>query len=125
SENPRFLAELISRYFLTNTHFVRLCMNPSQELAAHEQDAEIERLRQIQKTLNEKEIHAIIERSKALSKQQTEESDAKIALLPKISLADVPKKSRTLALTHIQAGTAGGSLDLFCHTAFTNNITYA
>ncbi|MBS0655575.1 MAG: insulinase family protein, partial [Verrucomicrobia bacterium] len=121
SQSPHFLSELINRYFITNTHYVRICMDPSQELGPEERKLEEEKLETIKQALSEKAMKEVVQRSEALTQFQNRDEDDIINMLPKISLSDVPKKARTLALSHLNAG----SLDLFCHHAFTNEITYA
>ncbi|MDB6081344.1 MAG: Metalloprotease, partial [Chlamydiia bacterium] len=51
---------------------------------------------------------------------QEEDDDEKIEVLPKILLADVPKKGRSFELTR----TVRKNLEIFHHSAFTNHIVY-
>ncbi|MDB6080831.1 MAG: hypothetical protein JWO53_103, partial [Chlamydiia bacterium] len=60
SEEPRFLCDLIVKYLLKNSHFVRIVMIPSQELAKEEEQEERSRLDAIQKSLTEDEKKRII-----------------------------------------------------------------
>lgn len=120
-DNPRYFNELIVRYFLTNNHYVRLVMKPNTELATQEHTLEAERLETISKGLSQVDIDKIIARSKKLAEIQEDDDPVKLEILPKISLEDVPKQARQLALHEFDID----DVKVFHHNTFTNKIVYA
>ena len=118
---PRYLQELIIKYFINNRHFVRITMKPSTTLMQQEADREKDILEQIQKRMTEKEKQLLVEQSMALLRLQEEESHQNLEVLPKISIRDIPRTSRNFELTqHKENATT-----LFHHGCFTNHLTYA
>jgi len=120
-ENPHYLTELLRKYFIENTHFVRICLEPDPHLGALEVKKEEERLAAIHERLNDEEKAHIQERAGALARYQEADDSANVHLLPKIALEDVPRKERTYALIEERSET----LALFIHNTFTNHFTYA
>lgn len=120
SESPQFLSELIVKYLLNNKHFVRITMEPSQELAKKEAEEERAELDTIQNTLTEQQKQEIIALAEKLKAFQEEDDSDQIELLPKISLTDVPKKSRAFELTK----TRQKNCNIYHHATFTNHIVY-
>lgn len=121
-QNPKYFASFIQKYLLDNCHFVRMSMVPSKTLGAKELEEEKAILAQIKSKLTEEEIRQMISTAEELAvfqKLQEEESD--IDILPKITLQDVPKESRTFELSEQRIG----NLDVSHHDCFTNHIVYA
>jgi len=119
-DDPLYLQNIIRKHFIENTHQVRIVLEPSIELAQKELEQEKEALHAISAALTEKDKKEIIEEALLLMKMQDDESDNE-ECLPKITLNDVPKKTRHFPLTH----TPVGNVDLFFHEAFTNHFVYA
>ncbi len=120
-ESPRYMSDLIVRYFLSNNHFVRVVMHPSVDVAAAELAAEAEQLANTNKTLTDDDRKKIIEQTLALEALQEDDDDDSHDILPKISLDHIPKTVRTIGLTHLKAG----NLEVYHHNVFTNKIVYA
>lgn len=120
-EDPHYLTNLIKKYFLDNTHFVRICMVPDKELAAQEIVHEKEELKKIQNELSPSQIKQLIQKSKDLVEFQKKQEEVDLEVLPKITLDDVPKSSRTFHLNRDQVG----PLEVFHHNCFTNGIIYS
>ncbi len=122
SQNPRYMNELIARYFLTNNHFVRVVLTPSVDLATQELSKEAQELEALRQALEDKDRQKILDQAKALIQLQEEDEDEERAdVLPKISLDNIPKQVRSLPLKH----TKSGNIEVFHHNTFTNKITYA
>lgn len=119
-KDHHYLGSLIRKYLLDNTHFARLCLNPDPALAAKEMEAEKETLKKISESLTDAGVKAVIKQTKELSIYQESQED-NFDLLPKITLADVPKQGKEFALTQETIG----SFTLFHHPCFTNEIIYA
>jgi len=121
AESPRFMSELIVRYFLTNNHFVRVLLNPNPDLGLDELIKETQELKALESRLTEEQKQQIKKQAKALEALQESDEEENVDILPKISLDNVPKEVRTLSLHQEKVQ----NLELFHHNTFTNNITYA
>jgi Zn-dependent M16 (insulinase) family peptidase len=119
--NPRYLPELIKKYFLDNTHSVRLVLTPSKDISAQENAEERKKLDAIEAKLTEKQKKDIIEKSLRLIALQEEQEHQNIDILPTVTLEDVPKNARDYPLTKEKHG----NLEVFHHECFTNEIVYA
>jgi Zn-dependent M16 (insulinase) family peptidase len=120
-ENPRYFLDLITKYLLDNTHFVKVTAIPNTELATKEAIQERERLDAINKNLTFEQKRGIVEQTKDLAEFQQEQASADIDILPKITLAEVPKKVRHFSLEEEKIE----NLTIFYHNYFTNDIIYA
>lgn len=119
--SPRYLESLIEKYFINNTHFVRIEMTPDKELASRELQEERLLLDNIRKHLSKKEEKNIIDTAAQLAAFQEEQKEVDEDILPKVTLEDVPKHSRNYPLTREKIG----NLDVFHHACFTNKMVYA
>ncbi|MFL0809274.1 MAG: insulinase family protein [Agarilytica sp.] len=115
---PDFIKNLLKDLVLNNPHSVRLCMVPDGELSNRKEHAEKALLEKIKGNLNEDEKQAIIEQAQALKERQTQEDDESI--LPKVTLADVPKTETTAE----RKSTAIGNTPLSSYAAGTNGLVY-
>jgi Zn-dependent M16 (insulinase) family peptidase len=88
AEDPDFIPRLVRRLLLENNHRVRLVMSPDTELATQEEQSEEERLKGLEKTLQQAEREKIAELAAALEERQSSEDDVEI--LPRVTLDDVP-----------------------------------
>jgi Zn-dependent M16 (insulinase) family peptidase len=121
-ENPSYLIDLIKKYFLENSHFVRLVMVPNENLSKIEHDEEKEALEKIKKELNVAQIKHIVEKSKELDAfQKKSESETLDDILPKLALSDVPVKGREYELKKEDLS----ALTTYHHDTFTNGLIYA
>ncbi len=120
-EDPHYLTDMIRKYFIDNSHFVRIVMRPDQELAAREVAEEQAELNKLRSRLAAGQVKQIGEKAAELVVFQKKQEEEDLEVLPKISLDDVPKFSRQFALTQESAG----SLQVFHHSCFTNDIIYS
>lgn len=120
-KDPQYLPGLIKKYFLDNPHFVRIVMHPDRSLTTEETEQEKEKLQQIQKSLDDKQIDAILKQAQELSAFQKKTEEQSIDCLPKVTLADVNPLTRDFPLKHSRHG----KLEVFHHDCFTNHILYA
>lgn len=121
--NPHYLTDLIRKYLLDNSHFVRIVMSPNQGLAAQELHNERAVLDQIRKSLTPGQEKQIIEKAANLAafQKKQEDDEEMLDVLPKITLDDVPKSSREYILNSEKLG----QLQVFHHSCFTNEIVYS
>jgi len=120
-ENPQYFTDLIQKYILDNTHFVRITLIPDKELAAQEHAQELAVLAAIEKKLTPQQRQNIVKNAAELAEFQNKQENEDIEVLPKVTLSDVPHDSRTFSLTNEKVG----NLEVFHHNCFTNEIVYA
>jgi Zn-dependent M16 (insulinase) family peptidase len=121
TKNPDYFPSLIQKYFLNNTHFVRLSMIPDPDLATQENAEERKKLDAIQKNLTKEQIETILQNTKSLSQYQKETEHQNLDILPKVGLTDVPVLVHDFPLHQHKFG----DLQVFHHECFTNQILYA
>ncbi|MCB1118406.1 MAG: insulinase family protein [Chlamydiia bacterium] len=119
-DDPSFLTKLIEKYFLTNTHFVRLVMNPDEGLSEVERQDERQRLDMILEKLSEQEKEGIQLQAKELDTYQKTQETENLDVLPKVTISDVPKACRDYVLERETVG----SCEVFHHPCFTNQMVY-
>jgi len=117
-KNPRYFNDLIHQYLLNNPHFVRIDMRPDARVNEEELAQEKELLNQLRATVN---LEQVKEEGKALAAFQEAQEEQDLDILPAVTLKDVDPKARGFALERDQVG----SLDVYHHGAFTNEIVYA
>lgn len=115
-KDPKYLSNLIRKYLLDNTHFVRLTLKPDPKMEKEEQEEEQKRLTQIRNRLTEEEEKQILNQSAKLAKYQEEVENQSLDCLPKVTLHDVPPHARDFPLIE-----RGNTLH---HSCFTNHILY-
>lgn len=121
AENPRYLTDLIQKYFIDNPHRVVISMEPSVQLEKEESDAEQRRIEEIERHLTAEERQNIVQQAENLKQFQQMQEKADIDLLPKVTLEDAAQSVQTFPLIKETMGNAR----LFCHPCFTNEIGYA
>ena len=120
-EHPTYFPELIEKYFVENTHCVRMLAKPTQTVIEEENKQECEELAIVQNSLTDEQKNELVLGAEHLERfQNTEDDDKLIQLLPKILLSDIPKKARHFSLNvdHTK------NVEVYHHSAFTNNILY-
>ncbi len=120
-KHPSYLIGLIEKYFIHNTHQVRLVMHPDPLLLAKETAQEQEKLKQLRSELSQEEIQRILRQTETLSTFQKHVEKQSLDCLPKVSLKDVEKQTRHLPLVEMQKK----HLKIYHHDCFTNHIVYA
>ncbi len=120
-ENPRYLSELITEYFIENPHFATVLATPSPDLNDKERELEEKVLKEKTSTLDDTQKAFLVERANKLAAFQKEQEEVDLDILPKISLDDVPKEARNYPLSKETVG----NLSLFHHDCFTNDIIYS
>lgn len=119
-ENPHYFTDLIKKYLLNNTHFVRITMIPDKNLGKEEADRERAMLDEIRSKLSGQQIETILAKSAELEAYQNKEEDEDLDVLPKVSLSDVSPFPRDYPLKKEKVG----NLTVYSHACFTNDIVY-
>jgi presequence protease len=120
-EDPHYLTNLIKKYFLNNTHFVRVVITPDKTLASKELAEEKAILADIGSQLTKEKTKDIVKKAVALKAFQKKQEEENLDILPKVTLDDVSKSTRNFILTQEKIG----NLEVFHHSCFTNEIVYA
>ncbi|MBI5273673.1 MAG: hypothetical protein HY860_01300, partial [Chlamydiales bacterium] len=116
-----YLPSLIKQYFLDNNHFLEVVFSPDKTLAQRELEEEKAKLKQISTRLSEKEKKQILKEQKQLKKfQETDEGEEVMNCLPKLTLNDIPLKTKDFSLLHEKTN----DLDVYYHDCFTNDFIY-
>lgn len=118
--DPRYFSDLIQKYLIDNSHYVRIVMRPDPELGKKENEEEQRALATLKASLTEEQKQALIHQAKQLAKFQKQQEDDDLEVLPKITLRDVPISTKNYSLTEEKIG----ALTVFHHPVFTNNILY-
>ena len=116
-----YFTQLLRTHFLDNPHFVRLSLVPDAALEKEEAQAEKARLKAEEAALTPQQKERINSDAQALADYQLEQEKVDHEVLPKVTLADVPRVSVDYALT---VGMSG-DMHTFFHDTFTNQIVYA
>jgi len=104
AESPTFIPDLITRLLIDNTHSVRLTLRPDNKISERRIRTEKQRLAEMKAELDKDDITRIVEKTKELAARQTMVDDPDI--LPKVTLADVPKHMHICSGTNERVGKA-------------------
>lgn len=113
-----YFEEIIRKYFLDNTHRVRMIVEPDKDLETNQEKAEREKLAKIETSLTDQQKTELVEAAARL--QDLQDSKPNVDILPTLTLADVPMKFEDVAHTIEQIG--GARVGFFPQP--TNGITY-
>lgn len=86
-EDPAYIPNLIQSALLENKHRVLLTCYPDPKLASYEKKLELDKLKQIKKTMTEADKESIISMNQALLARQNQEED--LSILPEVHLDDI------------------------------------
>uniref|UniRef100_A0A8C7PUL9 Pitrilysin metalloproteinase 1 n=1 Tax=Oncorhynchus mykiss TaxID=8022 RepID=A0A8C7PUL9_ONCMY len=117
-DNPRFLQEKVVHYFKDNTHRLTLSMSPDEAYLEKQVKAEEEKLQKKIQALSESDKKDIYEKGLELLSIQSKTQDA--SCLPALNVSDIEP---TIAVTHVEMGTAGGVPVQYCEQP-TNGMVY-
>ncbi|NGX48933.1 MAG: hypothetical protein K940chlam5_00528 [Candidatus Anoxychlamydiales bacterium] len=118
--DPKYLPYLIKKYFLENNHLVELTLKADSHLTADLEKEERKKLDSIQEKLQPDQIEKILKDAKDLNELQKKLEKTSIDCLPKIAIADVPKKNKNFALNIEEIE----KFKIFHLDVFTNEIAY-
>lgn len=112
--DPEFIKGLVRKLLLDNPHRVTLTLVPDKQLEKRRDDSRARKLAEIKQALSDADKQEIIKRAALLNERQMRKDDD--ALLPKVTVADVPhhlfvSKGESidgeLAITGFKQGTNG------------------
>ncbi len=121
ADDPMYLPHLIRTYLLENNHRGTVVLEPDPTLQQRQETAEKEKLAAIKARLNEAQLNDIIRQTRELKAlQEKADSPETVALLPRLTLADLEKENKPIPTEQTEAT---GVPTLF-HDLFTNGIVY-
>ena len=118
-KDPDYIKNLITKLILRNNHKVRLIMEPDADYNAKKQQVESDKLANIESTLDLAQKEQIVEDALALLERQKDPGDESI--LPKVTLADIPKTIDYPAAKVAKAA----DLPAYTYKSSTNGISYS
>ncbi|MDP1539586.1 MAG: insulinase family protein [Moraxellaceae bacterium] len=98
-QDPGYVPALVRRLLIDNAHRVRVTLRPDAELSARRDALEAAQLAAIKAKLTADDLQQLSQRAEALAERQAQEND--LSCLPKVTLADVPAKLRSLEPTNV------------------------
>ncbi|MDZ4298064.1 MAG: insulinase family protein, partial [Moraxellaceae bacterium] len=98
-QDPGYVPALVRRLLIDNAHRVRVTLRPDAELSARRDALEAAQLAAIKAKLTAEDLQQLSQRAEALAERQAQEND--LSCLPKVTLADVPAKLRSLEPTNV------------------------
>jgi len=98
-QDPGYVPALVRRLLIDNAHRVRVTLRPDAELSARRDALEAAQLAAIKAKLTAGDLQQLSQRAEALAERQAQEND--LSCLPKVTLADVPAKLRSLEPTNV------------------------
>lgn len=116
TQTPHYLKNLVRKYLIDNTHFVRLTFVPDPDLERQELQEEQRRLAEIRTQLSESDEKKIATQTAKLAAYQEQIESQSLDCLPKVTLDDVPLAPRDYPLIEKRR--------VYHHACFTNQIVY-
>ena len=121
AENSRYFESLIQKYLLDNPHRALVVLEPKEKFLEEQEAILAQELEKTERGLSEAERQAIIEKSAALEKIQSEgDSPQALASIPHLSRKDLSAGVESIPRAFEDLGGLPG----LCHELYTNGITY-
>jgi Zn-dependent M16 (insulinase) family peptidase len=117
----RYFENLIRDHLLHNLHRTTVLIEPDAKLAEREANEERTRLATIQGAMTSAELEAIAAAAQRLKRlQATPDSPEALAAIPALTLADLPKRRRSIPVTEQRSDNA----TILFHELPTNQVIY-
>ncbi len=117
AQDPEYIKLLVKKQLLDNPHRVRLTFKPDQKMEQRRNEAEKARLAGIKNQLTDQQKQQLVELADKLAQRQDQHEDNIEAVLPKVTVNDVPEKIKVpeclkadnaeLKISHYNQGTNG------------------
>ncbi len=121
ARGEQYFEGLIQQWMLENNHRSVVVLVPDKGLQARREKAESERLAEIKAGLTPEQMEALIHETKALRKaQEAPDSPEALATIPRLGVADLPAKNRSIPFEERQAD----GIPLFAHALPCSGIVY-
>lgn len=121
SVDNRYFENLIKKYLIQNKHCSIVTIKPKKGLEGKRKEKIKEKLANYKNSLSNSEIEKLIENTKKLQKRQTtKDSEEDLNKIPLLSIDDIDKNSKKLALEEKSIE----KIKTLHHNIFTNKISY-
>ncbi len=121
ARGERYFEELLTRYLVHNPHRVTVVLQPDPQVGEQQRAAETARLAEAKAALDAQAVQAVIDQTAALKRlQETPDSPAALATLPRLTLADIPRENKIIPIEVAREG----QTEILYHDLFTNGIVY-
>jgi Zn-dependent M16 (insulinase) family peptidase len=121
ASDSMYLPSLIRTSLLNNSHRGTVILEPAPSLQQQLETAEKEKLAAIKARLNEAQLQEIIHQTRELKAlQEKPDTPETVALLPRLTLADLDKENKTIPTERAEAN----GVETLYHDLFTNGIVY-
>ncbi|WP_319379594.1 insulinase family protein [Thiomicrorhabdus sp.] len=117
-QNPQFIPHLVKTWLLDNPHRVTLTLKPDTDLSKRSEEAEKNRLAEIQSHLSSEEAQAIIDQALALEARQAEVDD--VDILPEVTKEDIPAEIKSYRALDYR----GKAMPVHAYECGSNGIAY-
>ena len=122
SSGERFFEKLIREHMLENNHRTTVLLVPDSELSQRREKAEQARLEKVRNSLDEKELHTLVENTLSLQRhQQKADTPEALATIPSLKLEDLERLIRHIP---IEVSEARDGVKIISHDLSTNGIVY-
>ncbi len=121
-QDPQLFTRLIQQRIIDNPHRLTITFVPDPSLAARQEQKVREHLQRIRAELSESDLQRIAEQTAELDRlAATPNSPEALATLPRLQVADLPKKPREIPTTveRLDQGT-----ELLLNDVFANGVNY-
>src|SRR5215468_1900427 len=121
ASGERYFENLVRRHFIDNPHRTIMVLKPDREQAEREAEEERARLRQVRARMEESNIHAVVEATRALKAlQERPDPPEALATIPTLKLADLSRENKPIPIDV----TSLRDTQVLYHDLFTNGVVY-
>merc|ERR1719424_1843334 len=123
NKGERVFEELLNKMIVDNQHLATVELAPDTTLAKKQSEEEAAKLAEVNATMKPEDIEGVIVSTKALKEAQLkEDSEADLATIPRVGLADLEREVKT---SPTDMGSLPGGGTLLTHPLPTAGVVYA
>ncbi|MCB8967993.1 MAG: insulinase family protein [Ardenticatenaceae bacterium] len=121
AQDATYLQALIQQYLLQNNHRATIILEPDPDVQQRRDQEEKERLAAIRAEMDEAALQTAVDYTHELRRrQETADSPADLAKIPRLTLADLDKENKRIP----SSVSSSGDSEILHHDLFTNGIVY-
>jgi presequence protease len=121
-QDPKLFTRLIQERILDNPHRLTLTFIPDPQMAARQEQELREHLKSVRSKLTQADLQRIAEQTRELDRlAATPNTPEAIATLPRLQVADLPRKPRAIPTT---VEPIAGGVELLRNDVFANGVNY-
>ena len=116
-----YFEDLITRWFVDNTHRITVVLTPDSSLAAKQEQEETSRLEKLAKGMDAQALKAVSAQAEALNTwQATPDTPEALATIPRLHVADLPRENSLIPMSYSQE-----DVPVYFHGLPTGGVVYA